>query len=104
MLDITDLKVSVRNFLLAQSGITSLVGQQVYFTNLFTLHNPTYPIVNIEQFEGRNLVPAVDRIGLNVFCSSKISYDESDGIWTAVNNVLNNAVFSGNIIMRLQII
>ena len=92
MLDLTNLKELIRNFLLADTGVSASVAGRIYFSELFTLNNPSYPIVNIDLFEGRNLLPAVDRVGLNVSISSKTSYDESDGIYTLVDNLLNNSI------------
>lgn len=103
MLDIEDFKSSLRDFLLADTGVSGSVSARIYFTNFFTLINPTFPLINLELFEGRNIVQAVDRIGVNVFCSSKVSYDEADSIFTLTNSLINTGLIKPKIVCRLQI-
>lgn len=102
MLDVTDLKEKIRNGLLGITEITTLVGNRIFFADLFTLINPVFPCINLDLFEGRNVVSSVDRLGLNIYCSSKISYDQADGIYNEVNEYLLNTSIS-KIVCRAQI-
>lgn len=95
MLDITEFKTGLRNHLLLDTDIINAVSDRVNFSELFTLLNPVYPCINISLFEGRTLNIAVDNLGINVYCSSKISYLESDSLFDLVNISLHNQFISG---------
>lgn len=103
MFDLTTFKKEVRNFLLADTNLSTAVGGRIYFADLFSLVNPTFPLVNIELFEGRNLTPAVDRVGLNVYCTSRTTYQEADEIFDLLNVRLNNAHIAQRMVARSQI-
>lgn len=95
MLDITEFKTNIRNHLLSDTDITNAVSDRVNFAELFTLLTPVYPCININLFEGRNVNVAVDNLGINVYCSSKISYLETDTLFDLVNDSLHNQYISG---------
>lgn len=103
MLDFTDFKKRIRDYLLADIGVTTLVSTRMYYGDLATLVNPIYPCVNLDVFEGRSLIAPVDRLRVTVYCSSKVSYHQADAIFDAVNSALNNATIGGKMTCRLHI-
>jgi len=90
---VTDFIASFRNFVLAGTTVSGLVGTRVFSDHLATLFNPVFPLGTFEILAGNPSAAGItEDFEMNVAGHSEKSYDEAGNIFTAIHDTVKNQI------------
>ncbi|SRR5215204_2048608 len=93
-------KQTVREALLANSGVTTLVSTRVFGAQLATLFEVPYPCLTFHFEEGQDVVLLVKQFTMTVSSHSEKHFDEAHDISTAAFEVLKQATLNNTILIH----
>lgn len=97
----TSFQASFLNYLLAQSTLTALVEDRLYFANFYSLPPIAYPACTFLLADGKDFLGIVRDFPMTAYSHSELHYDESHQVMDVLAGLLDNYILSNAAVIRV---
>lgn len=101
--DYNTFKSDFRNFVLASTAVTDLIGTRFFGAQIGTLRDVVFPSAFFFPDPGIDMIQGIIQdFNLNIHAFSDVSYDEAHSVLDAIRNRILNAVIPTRIIVNAR--
>ena len=97
----TDFQSSLLTYLLAQSSLTTLISDRVYFGEFYSLPPIAYPACTLLLGDGKDFFGIVRDFPMNVYSHSELHFDEAHQVMDVLAGLIDNYILGGAAVLRV---